>query len=52
MIFDNPETVYGFMSLDNHNSFFDGRKPIDIIASGRLDDLSDTFKRIDSLAMR
>jgi uncharacterized protein (DUF2384 family) len=52
MIFDNSENVYGFMSMNNHNAFFDGRKPIDIIASGRLDDLSNTFKRIDCLVIR
>jgi hypothetical protein len=52
MLFDNPENIYGFMSMNNHNAFFDGRKPIDIIATGNLDALSDTFKRIDSLIIR
>jgi hypothetical protein len=49
MLFDNPENVYGFMGMNNLNAFFDGRKPIDIAAAGHLDDLSDTFKQIDSL---
>jgi uncharacterized protein (DUF2384 family) len=52
MLFDHPENMNGFMSMNNHNAFFDGRKPIDIISSGRLDDLSDTFKHIDSLVIR
>jgi hypothetical protein len=52
ILFDNPENLYGFMSMNNHNAFFDGRKPIDIIASGRLDDLSNTFKCIDCLVIR
>jgi hypothetical protein len=52
VLFDNPENVYGFMSMNNHNVFFDGRKPIDVISSGRLDDLSNTFKHIDSLVIR
>jgi hypothetical protein len=51
MLFENPENLYGFMSMNNHNAFYDGRKPIDIITSGRLDDLSNTFKRIDSLVI-
>jgi hypothetical protein len=52
LTFDNPENLYGFMSMNNHNAFFDGRKPIDVIVSGRLDALSDTFKHIDSLIIR
>jgi hypothetical protein len=51
IIFDNTENVHGFMSMKNHNAFFDGRKPIDIISSGRLDDLSNTFQHIDSLVI-
>jgi hypothetical protein len=35
--------------MNNHNAFFDGVKPVDIIATGRLDDLNDTFMHIDFL---
>ena len=45
-LFDNSENLYGFMSMNNHNAFFDGVKPVDIITTGRLDDLNDTFKHI------
>jgi isochorismate synthase EntC len=52
VLFENTENLYGFMLMNNHNAFFNGRKPIDIISTRRLDDLSDTFKRIDSLVIR
>jgi hypothetical protein len=52
VLFENPENLYGFMSMNNHNAFFDGRKPIDIIASGRLEDLTNISNRIDSLVIR
>jgi uncharacterized protein (DUF2384 family) len=52
MLFDNPENLYDFMVVTIHNDFFDGRKPIDIIASGSLDALSDIFKYIDSLVIQ
>jgi hypothetical protein len=49
LIFDNPENVYGFMSLENHNEFFNGRKPLEIMAQGDLMSLFEAFKRIDAL---
>lgn len=48
-IFDNPENVYGFVAKENHNEFFNGRKPIEIMAQGDLVSLLDTYKRIDAL---
>lgn len=30
-IFDNPENVYSFPSLKNHNEFFDGRSPLQVM---------------------
>lgn len=48
-VFDNPENVYGFASLDNHNEFFNGRKPLDIMAQGDMVSLYETFRRIDAL---
>ena len=27
MLFDNPANVYGFMQMENHNEFFNGRSP-------------------------
>lgn len=49
MIFDNPENLYGFVNLVNHNPYFNGRTPLDIIGSGDFAALYETFKRIDSL---
>lgn len=48
-IFDNPDNVYGFASMENHNAFFNGRSPLDIMAQGDMISLYETFRRIDSL---
>jgi hypothetical protein len=48
LVFDNPENVYGFMGLDNQNEFFNGRKPLEIMAQGDLMSLLETYKRIDA----
>jgi hypothetical protein len=49
LIFDNPENVYGFPSMANHNEFFNGRSPLEIMAQGDMISLYETFKRIDVL---
>ncbi|MHC8327520.1 hypothetical protein [Pseudomonas sp. LB1P83] len=49
LIFDNPENVYGFPSMTNHNEFFNGRSPLEIMAQGDMISLYETFKRIDVL---
>ncbi|MBA1264719.1 antitoxin Xre-like helix-turn-helix domain-containing protein [Stutzerimonas stutzeri] len=49
LIFDNPENVYGFPSMENHNEFFNGRTPLDIMAQGDMISLYETFRRIDAL---
>lgn len=48
-VFDNPENVYGFVAKENHNDFFNGRKPLEIMAQGDLLSLFETYKRIDTL---
>lgn len=48
-IFDNPDNVYGFCSLQNHNEFFNGRTPLAIMAQGDIISLYETFRRIDAL---
>lgn len=48
LVFDNPENVYGFMGLENHNEFFNGRKPLEIMAQGDLMPLFEAYKRIDA----
>ena len=49
VVFDNPENVYGFMSMNNSNPYFNGKAPLDIISTGNFGALYETFKRIDSL---
>jgi hypothetical protein len=48
-VFDNPDNVYGFPSMDNDNAFFNGRKPLDIMAQGDIVSLYETFRRVDAL---
>tara|TARA_Y100000758_G_scaffold254178_1_gene190896 strand:+ start:206 stop:595 length:390 start_codon:yes stop_codon:yes gene_type:complete len=49
MLFDNPANVYGFMRMENHNEFFNGRSPLDVVQGGDMIALYETFRRIDSL---
>ncbi|SDS23839.1 hypothetical protein SAMN05216198_1507 [Halopseudomonas litoralis] len=49
LVFDNPDNVYGFVKLPNHNAFFNGRKPLDVMAEGSFASLYETFRRIDGL---
>lgn len=48
-LFDNPDNVYGFPTMQNHNEFFNGRKPLDVMAQGDMISLYETFRRIDAL---
>lgn len=48
-VFDNPQNAYGFPTMDNHNEFFNGRKPLDVMAQGDMISLYETFRRIDTL---
>lgn len=50
-IFSNEDNVYGFMCHANNNTFFNGRSPIRIIASGRLSDLQEVREKIESLVL-
>jgi mannose/fructose/N-acetylgalactosamine-specific phosphotransferase system component IID len=49
LVFDNPENVYGFPAMVNHNEFFNGRTPLEIMAQGDMISLYETFRRIDVL---
>jgi hypothetical protein len=49
IVFENKDNVYGFMSKKNHNPFFNGRAPLDVIQGGDFSDLYETYKRIDTL---
>ncbi len=48
-LFDNDENVYGFMRMKNHNAFFNGKAPIEVIEKGNFGALYETFKRIDAM---
>jgi hypothetical protein len=49
LVFDNPQNVYGFPGMPNHNEFFSGRSPLEIMAQGDMISLYETFRRIDAL---
>lgn len=49
VLFDNPENLYGFMGMKNHNPFFEGRSPLEVIAGGDFVALYETFRRLDAL---
>jgi hypothetical protein len=49
LVFDNPANVYGFPALANHNEFFNGRAPIEVMSQGDMISLYETFRRIDAL---
>ncbi|MCI1010492.1 hypothetical protein HWE02_14595 [Pseudomonas oryzihabitans] len=49
VVFDNPENVYGFVAMANHNEFFNGRSPLEVMAQGDMISLYETFRRIDVL---
>ncbi|WP_413738844.1 antitoxin Xre-like helix-turn-helix domain-containing protein [Sodalis sp. RH21] len=48
-LFENPENVYGFMGLNNHNPFFNGHAPLELISSGHFGTLYEVYKHIDAL---
>jgi len=48
-VFDNPDNVYGFLSKVNHNDFFNGRSPLEILSQGDMISLYETFRRISAL---
>ena len=50
LIFDNPKNVYGFVSMANHNDFFNGRSPLEIMAQGDIESLIETFRRVDAMS--
>lgn len=49
LVFDNPENVYGFATMANDNSFFNGRTPLEVMSQGDMISLYETFRRIDVL---
>jgi len=48
-LLSNPDNVYGFMSMINHNAYFNGRTPLSLISSGDLINLSNVHAHIDGM---
>lgn len=48
--FSNPDNAYGFMGMRNNNEFFNGRSPLEVIESGDIIALYETFKRIQAVS--
>ncbi|WMN60697.1 hypothetical protein NI389_05180 [Pseudoalteromonas xiamenensis] len=49
MSFNNQANVDNFMSLKNYNGQFKGRRPIDMLLEGSIENMRDTYRHIDSL---
>ncbi|WP_163559852.1 hypothetical protein [Halomonas sp. NO4] len=47
VLFDNPDNLYGFMSMANDNEGFDGRSALEVIACGDLGTLRETWLRVN-----
>ncbi|WP_260321842.1 MbcA/ParS/Xre antitoxin family protein [Vibrio crassostreae] len=50
-MFNNPSNVYGFMTMKNHNPFFDGKTPLSFIASGELAALEQVAEHLTALSI-
>ncbi|MFW3166453.1 antitoxin Xre-like helix-turn-helix domain-containing protein [Pseudomonas syringae pv. syringae] len=50
-VFDNPANVQGFPGFKNHNAFFEGRSPIEVMANGDMISFYETYKRIEQLQL-
>lgn len=48
-VFSNPENVYGFMKMENHNPIFDGRTPLSILKDSDLNSFAEAFQSICKL---
>lgn len=49
IVFTNPENIYGFMTMQNNNPFFNGTTPLSVIEGGDFGNLHEVAKRIDVL---
>lgn len=50
-VFSNQENVKGFPGLKNDDPFFAGRSPLEVMSSGDMISLYETFKRIEHLEL-
>ncbi|MFB2730054.1 hypothetical protein ACE02H_21530 [Shewanella mangrovisoli] len=51
MVFTNPENIYGFMKMVNHNFPFNGVTPIDFISNGETVNFQTVMEHIDKLIL-
>lgn len=49
IVFSNPQNVDGFMQMNNHNPYFNGKTPLELISTGRFGTLYEVFVRIDAM---
>jgi hypothetical protein len=48
-LFGNRENVYGFVRMANHNPFFNGTTPMDVMTGGTVAGLYEVHRQLDSL---
>ncbi len=48
LILSKPASVYGWVRQPNDHIWFQGRSAMDIMKSGRMEDLIDVFRHIDA----
>ncbi len=48
-LFGNRENVYGFVRMANHNPYFNGASPMDVMAGGTVGGLYEVHRQLDSL---
>lgn len=48
IIFNNQTNIDNFMSLQNHNKPFNGRKPIDLLTDGNIENFKDIYYYLES----
>lgn len=49
VLFRNSENVCGFMSMKNNNPYFCQRSPLEIIVSGKFEDLREVAYQVNSM---
>lgn len=48
-LFENPDNIYGFVRMPNHNPFFGGKTPMEIMSSGLVTALYEVYKHLDAI---
>lgn len=51
ILFENPKNVQAFMRMPNHNAYFNGKTPLDMISDGELSSLEECAQRIKCLSL-